>query len=317
MQNTFHMRDLDSITVGTPLLILGQQYRFVPILGHPDRVYAEIGRQARIYRLQIDGGQHQAALKVFHSAEKAQQLLQESPSLSERVATHFRRDDDLHHIGLSAARRLVLRPDLFRAIVERFPSLTNAVFMDWIQGESWANVIEDRQTFTASSSAWLAHRLSGILVGLESRRLAHCDLSGTNLLFSKQRDKVELIDLESLYWPGRSVPLPVPAGTDGYVPTWVQQQGLWGERADRLSGAILLCEILAWRFKGIRDIRAGAAYFQSAEFGHRTPRYDAMVAHLAHIHPLLQILFNRLWFCHDLNLPSLREWRASVEASSG
>lgn len=85
------------------------------------------------------------------------------------------------------------------------------------------------------------------------------------------RVPVVLIDLEGFYAPGMIQPQALPSGSAGYA----HQQaagGLWGLKADRFAGAVLLAEMLGWCDGAVVNAACEESYFEPAEMQRECPR---------------------------------------------
>ena len=105
-------------------------------------------------------------------------------------------------------------------------------------------------------------------------------------------------------------PDPLPAGTSGYSPEWVKQNGLWEAGADRFSTGVLIGEILGWQFEDVRtEASPGDTYFAEDEFGHKTDRYNLLIEYLGQLNPELPKLFDTTWHANNTEeCPRIAEW---------
>jgi hypothetical protein len=119
------------------------------------------------------------------------------------------------------------------------------------------------------------------MAGLERGGVAHCDLSGANLLIDHVEDEpsLYLVDVEQLYGPGLGQPSMFLVGTPGYNHQR-DPQGLWGPMADRFSGAIMLSEMLSWCDPAVQEHAWGESYFDPDEMHHETERFEVLYAAL-------------------------------------
>ena len=258
--------------VNEAISIGGQVFAFSFAAGYPDVVYAEIGRKAKVYRLLR--GKQPYALKVFKPRYRTASAVENSHLIAQYKDVP----------GLTVANRTILYPDQFSDLIGQHPEYAYSVLMPWVEGDSWFNYVVKQTPTSNIQSLRLAKALVNVLVELEERGLAHCDLSGGNFIFSSDFCHVELIDIEEMFGQGLKSPDPLPAGTGGYAPNWVKETGIWEAGADRFSGGILLCEILGWQSEDIRTRSAGDNYFADGEFGNRSKRYGLMKKQLEEIH---------------------------------
>jgi hypothetical protein len=108
-------------------------------------------------------------------------------------------------------------------------------------------ILLKKNPLSAEQSLSLARALTEILVGMEERGLAHCDLSGPNVMLPALAggSGIALIDLEGFYAPEMIQPEWISSGSAGY--THRKTGGsLWRPEADRFAGAVLLAEMLGW-----------------------------------------------------------------------
>ncbi len=281
------------------ILINGRQYTFAEHPNAPGIVYGQEGRQATVYRL--NSKTEKKALKVFKSRFRSPALVQQS----ERVAKFAKLP------GLSVCARTVISPSSELALLKTSPDLTYGVLMPWIEGETWTEIIGSRKVLTAERSLGLAKRMSEILLQMELNSIAHCDLSGGNLIISGEN--VELVDIEGMYSPDLNRPEILPIGSPGYAHRSAPN-GLWSPQADRFAGAILLAEILGWCDERIANAAWGESYFNPAEMQKDGKRYQL-------IQKVLQERwgeevgnqFARAWDSSSLaECPTFGEWQISL-----
>ncbi|MBN1181633.1 MAG: hypothetical protein JXB49_05040 [Bacteroidales bacterium] len=283
-----------------PSFILNNKnYSFTPAPGFPDIPYAEVGRRAKVYRLQ--SGRDFFALKVF------KHIFRNEASIANCAAINAYQDLP----GLKAAQRTVIHPHEYPDLIQHYPDFAFAVLMPWMKGQSWYNTISQKTVVSPENSLSLARSLAEVLAGLEERQIAHCDLSASNFIYSDDHQHVELVDLEEMFAKGLLTPDPLPAGTSGYAPQWIMDNGCWSAGCDRFSTGILLSEILGWRDERVRDIAFGDTFFDGLdEFGHKTERHALMLKVLGEIHPRLVELFDQVWFANCIEeCPRIEEWR--------
>jgi hypothetical protein len=167
---------------------------------------------------------------------------------------------------------------------------------------------------------------------MEQNGIAHCDLSGPNVLLPmlagqtadgrpqtayRPPSTVELVDVEGLYAPGLPRPEALPSGSSGYAHR-TAREGLWGPTADRFAGAVLLAEMLGWGDESVREACYGETYFDPAEMpaqgGSNPPRYRTLIAALArHYGQPVADLFERAWTSETLaDCPTFGEWQLAL-----
>jgi hypothetical protein len=155
-------------------------YRFIEHPTIPGTPFGQAGRRATVYQLAGDKGDLYA-LKVFYKAFRAPHIAESADRLRSFAKLP----------GLQVCERTVL------------DDLVYATLMPWMKGELWQEVIQNRRAyqFAPELSAALAQALVRILAVMEQQQLAHCDLSGGNVIVMRTRGEVALIDVEDLYSP--------------------------------------------------------------------------------------------------------------------
>ncbi len=139
-------------------------------------------------------------------------------------------------------------------------------------------VLLEARELSAEQSLILGRAFAQILAEMEESRLAHCDLSGPNVLLpalareaiqlAPANYPIELVDVEQMYGPALDRPEFIPGGSPGYAAHKAYQsapQGFWEPRADRFAGAVLLVEMLGWCDEQVRAVAWGESYFDPAE----------------------------------------------------
>jgi tetratricopeptide (TPR) repeat protein len=273
-------------------------YTFTEHPSAPNMAYGQTGRRATVYQLRNLAGELYA-LKVFTKAWR-----------DPRNATGARQLASFAHLpGLQVCNRSVFTPHSHADLIATYPDLDYAVLMAWVCGETWQEVLLNGQPLTVDQSRELGLAFLGILISMEQAGLAHCDLSGPNVLLQFSPPQAALVDLEDLFGPGLSKPDKLPGGSSGYGHK-TALGGLWSADADRFAGAILLAEILGWCDERVRRISYGEQYFDPAEVQQSSERYQLLLCVLheqwgdgvAHA-------FTRAWFSERLeDCPSFQEW---------
>lgn len=306
---SFQPNPNDELTIG------GEVYRVAEHPAAPGIAHGQEGRAGIVYRLVAltpppqakppGEGVRSAALKVFKPRFRLPFLV----SQAEQLAAYA----DLP--GLAAGRRTVLTPSRHADLLRQHPDLTYAVLMPWIECPNWQEFLLDGRPLTAEQSLLLARSLAEVLLGMEERGLAHCDLSDPNVMLPLLAGGkgVELIDLEGCYAPGMLQPQALSSGSAGYA----HQQaagGLWGPEADRFAGAVLLAEMLGWCDPAVVAQAWGESYFEPGEMQADCERYRLLEGSLvrnwgdgvAH-------LFRRAWKSDALaDCPTFGEWLVAL-----
>lgn len=295
------------------LFIEGTCYQIAEHPAAPGIAYGQEGRAAIVYKLETKNQPH--ALKVFKSRFRVPTLA----SLAGKLAPFSSMP------GLTVCRRSVLTPERHTPLLRQFPDLTYSVLMPWIEGPTWLQVVQERDEISPEQSLSLAQAFARILSGMEQRGIAHCDLSGANLIVpalepdaeTSSYSTIELVDVEQLFAPGLDHPGVVPSGSAGYAHRAVSQ-GTWENAADRYAGAVLLAEMLGWCLPQVREAAWGESFFDPAEMQRPSRRFDLLrqalgsnwgndVAHL----------FEQTWSSELLaDCPTLGEWLVAIPDSA-
>jgi Tol biopolymer transport system component len=311
--------------VGDELTLNNVTYRIAEHPAAPGIPYGQEGRAGIVYQLlpaDRSAGFQPAALKVFRARFRTPALV----SQAEKLAAFA----DLP--GLTVCRRTVLTPTRHADLLRCEPDLTYAVLMPWIEGPTWVEVMLEKRPLTPQQALDLARAFAQVLVRMEEQGLAHCDLSGSNVLLpmlaGQRADRrpqtayspsstVELVDVEGLYAPGLPRPEVLPSGSAGYAHR-TAREGLWGPTADRFAGAVLLAEMLGWGDETVREACYGETYFDPAEMpgqgGVNPPRYRTLLSALArHYGQPVADLFERAWTSETLaDCPTFGEWLVAL-----
>jgi hypothetical protein len=305
------------------ILIDDVVYRFVEHPAAPGMPYGQEGRAATVYKLLADSA-YTRALKVFKPSYR-------SPVLAE----HAEKVAPLATLpGLQVCRRTVMTPSRHIELLQTYPDLQYAVLMPWIEAPTWFDVIYERRSLSPEQSLNLADALLQTLVTMEHNGLAHCDLSGPNVLLptlfadrtassEETVSNIELVDIEDLYGPGLTRPEKLLGGSPGYASATASSAS-WSAEADRFTGAVLLVEMLGWCDEHIRQIAHGEQYFDPAEMQRDTERVKLLLQVLRECwNQAIAELFTELWFAKSnlTDCPSFRAWqevlRNNVASSSG
>ncbi|MFN8636643.1 MAG: hypothetical protein U0893_22565, partial [Chloroflexota bacterium] len=298
--------------VGEALEIDGVSLRVVPHPIAPRIPYGQEGRQGTVYCL--DTGAGLRALKVFAPAYR-------QPSLAE-LADQLRAFAQLP--GLAVCDRVALIPQRHAQVLQPHPDLLYAVLMPWIVGPTWFDVVVERRALTAELSSTLAQALVTMLLAMETNGVAHCDISGPNVILPglaspptvAAGSTCALVDVEQLYAPMMPRPLAVSGASPGYAHR-TAGAGIWEPAGDRFAGAIVLAEILGWSNDLVRSSAAGEAFFDQSELHTECSRYRLLRKVLADDWgETTARLFERAWQSSTLReCPPLAEWGAAIQSS--
>jgi tetratricopeptide (TPR) repeat protein len=291
------------------LLIDGITCRVAEHPAAPGIPYGQEGRAAVVYQLHIPGNRAMA-LKVFKPRYRLPALV----SLATQIAPFAQLQ------GLQVCRRTVLTPQQHSDLLKQHPDLIYAVLMPWVDGPTWMQVLLEQTILTTEQSLTIARSFAAVLAGMEQQDLAHCDLSGPNVLLPQLvgGEGVALVDVEGLYGPGLKQPREILSASPGYAHRSATA-GIWSTEADRFAGAILLAEMLGWCDKRVRDNAEGdPGYFATREIQQPSERYDILTTALRqHWGEGIARMFERAWRSETLwDCPTFGEWLVALPEST-
>ncbi len=269
----------------------------------PGLPYGQEGRAGTVYQLLSPAGTK--ALKVFKPRFSTPSLVMQANAIAPFSSL----------LGLKVCQLNVLSPSREGALLRQYPDLTYSLLMPWIEGMTWFDVVNSRKEFSEIESLELAQKLTSILVGLEEHGLAHCDLSSSNLIFSKtdQEISLELIDIDGMFGPGFPKPEIVLSGSPGYAHTSIQN-GSWNSQSDRFAGAVLIAEMLGWSSPDVRKAANDGCYFSAGEIQKDCPHYQLLVGYLKNTFgESIADNFSAAWHSETLNdCPTFGKWLVSL-----
>ncbi|MBN1920211.1 MAG: hypothetical protein JW892_03120, partial [Anaerolineae bacterium] len=283
-------------------------YRISEHPAAPGMPYGQTGRAGTVYKLTSAEGDY--ALKVFQPRFRVPALV----SLTERLAPYAALP------GLQVCNRVVLTPQRHNALLRQFPDLLYAVLMPWIAGPTWMEVLMERRALLPKQSLALARAFAEILMTMEQESLAHCDLSGPNVLLpgllpESGNGWAALVDVEQLYSPDLRKPDTLPGGSAGYAHK-TAPQGLWSANADRFAGAVLLGEMLGWCDEHVRNAADADSetYFDPQELQQNSSHFQTLHASLCNLWgDAVGQLFERAWHSDALSeCPTFGEWMLAL-----
>jgi serine/threonine protein kinase len=286
---------------GDTLEIEGKTYRFTLHPHAKNMPYGQTGRKATVYQIDLQERPGTFfALKIFLQKHRSPRYAETQDRLRKYASLP----------GLQVCDNRVLTDEKDHVLLEKYPDLTYAVKMVWVNGKTWEEMVVNTQPISQEQSRQLAIKFLNILRSMEEKHVAHCDLSGPNVLINIDPVDVSLVDVEDLYAPDLKRPDKPPGGSDGYAHL-TAPEGLWSEVADRFAGAILLSEMLGWCDEQVRRIAYGQSYFDPKEVqkggsDRLTVLSKAVEARFGHeVTALLQHAWNsnRLEDC-----PSFKNW---------
>lgn len=275
------------------LVIDGEPYLIAEHPGAPGIPYGQEGRAATVYQLLASGSSEKLALKVFKPRFQVPAMV----SLAERIEAFAELP------GLKVCRRQVITARRNIDLVRQHPGLSYAVVMPWIEGPTWMEVLlsgnERADTFTPEASLTIARAMVEILAAMEERGVAHCDLSGPNVMLPALAESnkyllassgarrpaassiIQLVDVEQMYGEELKRPEFVTSGSAGYGHRG-STEGLWSAKADRFSGALLIAEMLGWCDANVRQNSWQESYFDPGEIqAPESERYTLLMNVLA------------------------------------
>lgn len=293
--------------VGEILTIEKDSYQVLPHPAVPSIPYGQEGRMAVVYKLGADSTY--LALKAFKQSFRTEQIV----GLSEKLQ-HFAIIP-----GLEVCRRVVIEPGKYKQLIRKEPDLVYAVIMPWMDGDTWEDIVHEKTEISREQSRMLAQEMCRVLLALEAEGVAHCDLSGPNVLVHElsTRPRIHLVDVEQLFGPGLDQPDLLLVGTQGYAYHETTPE-MWSSTADRFAGAVLLAEMLCWSFGEIRSAAWGQSYFDPQEVQKDSERLALMQTTLAENwgQPTAD-LFRRAWKSERLiDCPAFKDWRQALFGGS-
>jgi len=205
------------------LTIDGVPFRFAEHPNAPGIPYAQQGNSAVVYLLEAQ--EDQRALKVFHPRFRTLHLVSPPDQIASLASLP----------GLQVCQRTILTPSTpsrHAELLRSFPYLIYAVLMPWVEGPTWQTILLSRNDpswspFAPEQSLSIARALARVLLSMEERSIAHCDLSASNLILSPDFSQATaaLVDVEGIYAPimecqGRPLCRRGPPGRD----PWLEQR---------------------------------------------------------------------------------------------
>lgn len=322
--------------VSDTLIIDNVAYRVAEHPSAPGIPYGQEGRQAIVY--QLVAGNQRRALKVF----KPRYQLPALASQAEQLAPLARLP------GLGVCQRTVLTARRHGELLRQHPELTYAVLMPWVKGPTWLQVLTERRELSPQQCLTLARALAEVLAGMEEEGVAHCDLSGPNVLLpgltplnppvdggtaggrpvdggteggvsasAGTLGGIALVDVEQMYGPELRRPQFLAGGSPGYAHA-TAPDGLWSAEADRFAGAVLLAEMLAWCDERVHEAAWGESYFAPDEMQAQSHRLHILIDALRERWgAAVSRLFHRTWHSDTLlDCPTFGEWMIALPGTT-
>jgi len=292
---TFRPNPRDELRIGEAI------YRIAEHPAAPGMAYGQTGRRGTVYQL-LDERQGAWALKVFQRQFRKPRLVGQA----ERIQAYGSLP------GLQACTRRVLTSRRDVELVRQHIDLVYAVLMPWIPGKTWMEIVASGSPWTPQEALERARSLVDVLTGLEEHGLAHCDLSGPNLILTPQ-GAIQLVDLEEMYGTDLVRPETLPGGSPGYAHK-TAPEGLWHARADRFAGAVLMAEMLGWCDERVRAAAWGEGFFDPGEMQINCERYRILKRVLEERWGAqMGASFEKAWFSDSLrDCPTMAEWLARL-----
>lgn len=298
---------------GTELLLGETAYRICAHPLIPNQPYVQEGRAGRVYKLEGADQRTHLALKVFHPPFRDPALVEVSQSLRPLASTP----------GLRVCDFTVLHTRNYPDLIQDYSDLIYALVMPWIQGPTWQEVVVGGMPeLKPERCLSLALSLVDVLALMEQRKVAHCDISGGNILLPGVVEgaggyPLEFVDVEQMYSPQHSPPDILPKGSPGYAHFLSGAPNYWSPRADRFAGAVLVAEVLAWWDPEIRAAKSGESYFSPDSVADDRVRSELILKSLdKRWGPKVSALLKRALESQSLDLcPVFEEWRAALMAA--
>jgi len=296
---TFRPNPSDELRIGEAI------YRVAEHPAAPGLAYGQAGRRGTVFQL-IDDKDQPWALKVFRRRFREPRLVGQA----ERIAPYAALP------GLRACERVVLTASAHESLLRRYPDLTYAVLMPWVEGRTWMEIVSLDEPWAPDDALQAGRSLAKVLLSMEENGLAHCDLSGTNVILPPEGG-MELVDLEELYGAGLVRPEVLPGGSPGYAHR-TAPEGLWDAKADRFAGAVLICEMLSWCDERVRRTSWGESYFDPQEMQKDSAQFQLLTESLrANYGEQVRALLEVCWWSDTLSqCPTFSEWLVALPESA-
>ena len=280
-----------------------QEFTFQEHPNAPGMPFSLEGSRAFVYQLKDRPGRTHC-LKVFKPRSRDARIAESQVQLQKLEKLP----------GLSAAVRRVVPPSDKAA--RQYPELAYAVFMPWIAGRTWAEMLMEAARKGAAYPKQEAVRLCTdfleTLSNLEGEKIAHTDISSSNVIFQSSKQATELLDLEDVYMPGAVKPLQPTNGT----PNYQHQAGkiTWCLYGDRYAGAVLASEILLLSDPSAARRATDTGYFAgNCTSPEARQRFDEAQRWFQREAPAFGELFHFTWWADSLeNCPPIADLKAAA-----
>ena len=302
----------DWLDSGLPAVLDGVTLRPRPHPTTPRSVLSATRRQASVFFL-TDDNQGEWILKKFTAsyADTANILAVRS------LVPHA------HGFESAFLRRCLRRDSVSRtafALPEFIEWVDGTLLMPRVLASDWAqmldNVRDGNVTFSLADRVTLAENLCAKIDLLERVRIAHRDLSVTNVMVDALH-RIHLIDWDSIYAPSLRMPANTTIGTDGYTAPFIHEQNdspaaTWMVGGDRFALAVLILEAFA-AAPGSPVAGDGGILEQSELDARDGPGIrDALHAAAQHTAAVEPLFLRALQARGATDCPSPAEWRRSL-----
>lgn len=290
--------------VNERLLLGSEVYFFTEHPAAKGMPYGQTGRKATVFQLRDEDGEKRA-LKVFQAKYRTEENLEKTSDLLKYASMP----------GLATCERFVISKQQFPSLIQQNKDLDFSVLMPWVEGTTWQDIVLNKVSLDQDTCYEIAANLNMVLAAMEAHGMAHCDLSGPNIILRPKElddddeDLVSLIDLEEMYAPKLKRPKTVPAGSAGYAHASIQS-GVWSSDADRFAGSVLLANMLTWSDSSVVRASFGEQYFAPNEMHLDCPRYQTLAGSLEkQWGKNTSELFSTAWHSKTLgDCPTFTDW---------
>ena len=276
--------------------------------------------QAEVFCLRADDGGHWV-LKKFHDScsleptylEKIRSLLPPQPGFASGT----------HREVLSFSSLCNGNGDYHSQDLAGW--LDGTLLMPRVDGIDWSMLADEirggQRDLSGRQRRSLCRSLAELTRLLEMHKLAHRDLSSSNVFIHPGKWSAALIDFDSLYHPCLPMPSATTCGTQGYIPPYAWKNGgldastSWRLGADRFALTLLNVEFLVLH-KGA-PLSADGGMFDQSELRARSGKsIDLARRILASEHPAAAPIFEAAIKSRSFDAcPSPEDWLAFCGAS--
>jgi serine/threonine protein kinase len=293
--------------VNEAISIGSEVYHFTAHPAAPDMPYGQTGRKATVFQLAGRDGRKRA-LKVFTARYRLEENIYKTGEMLKYAVFP----------GLAICERFVISKYQFPSLIQQKRDLDCSVLMPWVDGQTWQDYVLNKYKMNRDTCLENALELNKVLASMEISNVAHCDLSGPNIILrpvgmtDKDEDPISLIDLEEMYAPDLTRPKILPAGSAGYAHS-TASKGLWSQYADRFAGSILLANMLTWCDDSVVNASYGENYFSPDEMHTNCTRYQIISSSLEkNWGKPASDLFSCAWYSRELEAcPSFADWASA------